>query len=135
MSRRIVQFAKFVLVGCSNVLVSLMIYYVLLEQGVPYLMATFAGYIISTVTGYFLNRFWVFHPQKIRTGISLMRYYFVYLSALGINLSLMYLFVDHMLLPAKLAPILILFVTIPYNFILSKLWVYKEDSHYGKNSA
>lgn len=129
MFAKILQFIKFSIVGASNTLVSLAIYYMLIALRIPYLMASVAGYIVSTITGYFLNRIWVFQQRKGKLVKSLFRYYVVYISSLFINMICLYFLVNCMGISEKTAPILILFVTIPYNFLLSKFWVYKEGKH------
>lgn len=117
---------KFSLVGVVNTISSLMIYYTLLYFNIHYNIAIILGYIGSSVIGYFLNRIWVFQARKNSFSSSLVKYYIVYISALLLNLICMHLWIETLNISNKLAPLLTLCITIPYNFLLSKLWVFKE---------
>ena len=55
----------------------------------------------------------------------LLHFIVTYGSSYLLNIGLMYLFLDIIGISDKLAPILVLFFTIPYNFFFSKLWVFK----------
>ncbi|MCX4267580.1 MAG: GtrA family protein [Lachnospiraceae bacterium] len=118
---------KFSLVGIVNTMSSLIIYYILLYFNVHYNIAIILGYIGSSIIGYFLNRIWVFQARKNSFSSSLVKYYIVYISALLLNLICMHLWIEILSISNKLAPLLTLCITIPYNFLLSKLWVFKES--------
>jgi putative flippase GtrA len=60
MSQVATQFARFVVVGASNTLLSLAAYLALLAVGVPYLLAAALGFAIGATNGYLLNRWWTF---------------------------------------------------------------------------
>jgi putative flippase GtrA len=126
MTVRLVQFIKFGLVGVSNVLISLLVYYLLIALRVHYIPASIAGYLISSLSGYFLNKMWVFKKSTASVKGSMVRYYIVYGSSLLINTLVMYLWVDLLNISDKLAPILTLCITVPYNYFLSKIWTFGE---------
>lgn len=125
LNQNIKQFVRFGMVGISNNVVFLIFYYLLLYFHVPYMIANICGYIISSFSGYILNKKWVFKAKQIQTKKSLTKYYFTYATALVINICSMYLFVDMIRISENIAPYLVLCITIPYNFIMSKLWIYK----------
>ncbi|MFF2912159.1 GtrA family protein [Paenibacillus sp. NPDC057934] len=121
----ILQFIKFGIVGGINTIISLMIYYILIYVSVHYMYANVIGYFISSVGGYYLNKMWVFKTQQVKARSSITKYYIIYGSSLLINIVTMYVWVDLLNIPKILAPILTLIITIPYNFILNKLWAFK----------
>ena len=125
MRRVFEQFIKFGVVGCINTATSLLIYYVLLFFNVQYLLASISGYIFSSVVGFILNKFWVFQAKGTKTLQETIRYYIVYGCALLMNLTIMYLQVDILLISDKIAPLITLCVTVPFNFIMSRVWVFK----------
>ena len=53
------KFIKFVCVGISNTIISLVIYYLLNAIGFNYIISMGCGYVISSITGYLLNKHWV----------------------------------------------------------------------------
>ena len=81
---------------------------------------------MSSVVGFILNKLWVFQAKGTKTVQETVRYYIVYGCALLINLCMMYLLVDILAISDKLAPLITLCVTVPFNFIMSKLWVFKS---------
>ena len=126
MRRVFEQFVKFGVVGCINTATSLLIYYVLLFFNIQYLLASISGYIFSSVVGFILNKFWVFQAKGTKTLQETIRYYIVYGCALLMNLTIMYLQVDILLISDKIAPLITLCVTVPFNFIMSRVWVFKS---------
>ena len=54
------------------------------------------------------------------------RYYAVYLSSFFINMICIYLWVDVLHISNRIAPLLTLFFTVPYNFLFSKYWTFKS---------
>ncbi|MBU3143463.1 GtrA family protein [Clostridium sp. CF012] len=128
MYKEILQFIKFGFVGASNTLISLAIYYTLVYININYIVANALGYITSSICGYFLNRKWVFKESKEKTSKSVIKYYIVYASSFLINILCMYIWVDVLEISKIIAPILTMGITVPYNFIFNKIWVFKNNS-------
>lgn len=126
MYKKILQFIKFGFVGASNNLIYFAIYYVLIYLNTNYLIANILGYTISSVWGYILNKKWVFKESTEKTSKSVIKYYIVYGSSFLINISFMYFFVDVFNFSKIIAPILTMFITVPYNFIFNKVWTFKN---------
>lgn len=127
------QFFKFGIVGCINTFSSWIFYYSLLFLKVNYLVATTIAYILSSIIGFLLNRSWVFE-NKVYDYKAILKYYVVYGSSYLINIGAMYLWVDVLNLSTLIAPILTLFITVPYNYVFSSLWVFNEkENKYLKN--
>lgn len=119
------QFFKFGIVGVINTLSSWLFYYSLLFLNVHYIFSTTIGYMLSSIIGFILNKYWVF-KNKNRVSSSLIKYIITYGSSYLLNVGLMYLFVDILNISDKISPIIVLFFTVPYNYIFSKLWVFKS---------
>lgn len=122
------QFIKFGFVGFINTASSLAIYYALIFVHVNYILATIVGYFISSVIGFILNKVWVFQSKNTKTQTETIRYYIVYGCALLINIGMMYLQVDILNISDKIAPLITLCVTIPFNFLMSKFWVFQKNT-------
>jgi putative flippase GtrA len=54
------QFARFLLVGVGNTVLSFVAYRLLLALGTPYVIAAALGFAIGAVNGYVFNRRWTF---------------------------------------------------------------------------
>ncbi|NQX47276.1 GtrA family protein [Paenibacillus tritici] len=122
----LIQFLKFGIVGGINTIFSLLIYYLLLYFKWNYMFANIIGYFISSILGYVLNKFWVFKFKEAKAGSSILKYYVIYGSSFSLNVIAMYLWVSFFNVSETLAPILTVLITLPYNFVLNKVWTFKE---------
>jgi putative flippase GtrA len=118
------QFVRFCLVGVANTLITLGVYQGLLLLSVPYLAASPVGYACGVLNGYLWSAAVVFHKKK--NARNLVRFVAGNLAVLGLNTGLMYVWVDALLLHKLLAQLLTLCFTIPCNFILNKLWTFRD---------
>lgn len=125
MYQKITQFIKFSFVGASNTLICFLIYYALVFLNVNYIIANISGYITSSIWGYILNKKWVFKESAEKTTKSIIKYYVVYGSSFCINILCMYVFVEVLNISKIIAPILIICITVPYNFLFNKIWAFK----------
>lgn len=121
----LIQFIKFGMVGVFNTLSSTVYYWILLYFHFNYLLATTIAYIIASLIGYLLNNHWVFQSKKV-TKTSLFKYYVVYGTSYFLNIFSMFIWVDVLSISKVIAPIFTLFVTVPFNYIFNKIWVFKK---------
>lgn len=133
----IMQFVKFGLVGAMNTVVDYLTYLITLfiftklnwfgEKA--YLISTVLGFIVSFFNMFYWNNKYVFKEKEgekrsvLRSLIKLFLSYSV--TGILIRPTLMYLLVDIIGCPKAIAPIPIMLITIPINFLLSKLWAFK----------
>ena len=65
----IMQFFKFCIVGVSNTLISLAVYYLFVAADPSlYIAGNIVGYIAGIVNSYMLNSHFVFHKKGFRSG-------------------------------------------------------------------
>lgn len=125
------QFFKFGIVGGVNTVLSLIIYWIMVGLGIHYFAANTVGFIITVAISYVLNNIFTFKEmgEKIRWSfITLFKVYAAYfLTGIVINTSLLWFWNDYIGINKNLSPILNLFITIPLNFLLNKLWTYKNN--------
>ncbi len=128
--KTLVQFIGFGFVGASNTLISYAVYAVLVKCGVHYIAASVIGFVISVLNSFFWNNRYIFKiPQgKKRPLLPSFIKTFLSYSATGLLLAnaLLYLWVDVLDISEYLAPIINLLITIPLNFLLNKLWAFKN---------
>lgn len=125
------QIVKFGLVGVLNNIICLLVYYIVVAINAKlYLLGNALGFIISTLNAYFLNSRFVFRTatQKEIPKGSLVKTYLTYMLSLCISTSLLFLLVDIIGIHENIAPIISLIVTVPLNFVLNKLWIYKKNN-------
>lgn len=121
------QFIKFGIVGFSNTLISLAVYYILVFFGWKYLLANTMGFLISVCNAFFWNYRYVF-KDKTETSIpkSFSKVFITYGISYLVSTFLIWLMVDIMHISEWLAPLIRLVVTVPLNFVLNKLWAFRK---------
>ena len=116
-------FIKFCLVGVTNVVISYTVYFILLKLGLYYLLAATIAYIVGILNGYVWSSKFVFNKNKSINNM--LKFFIVYISALFINLGIMYICVDYYGMSKLIAPIIAIGIGTIYNYTLNKLWTFK----------
>ena len=121
------QFIKFGLVGVSNTIISLGIYYLLVYLNIHPVIANAVGFIVSVINSFFWNNKFVFvEKTEYNNKKAFVKVFVSYGVSFILSTVLIELFVDVLHISKYLAPILRLLVTIPLNFFMNKLWAFKE---------
>jgi len=123
------RFIKFSLVGLINTGVYFAVYYLLLYFKVHHVPANIVAYFAGSINGYLLSKFWVFRDAEATVKQSLVKFYVVYGSSLLISTGLVALFVDGFGISDKIAPIITICITTPYNYFLQRLWAFREKKN------
>ena len=126
------QFAKFGIVGVSNTLISFMIYYTLIYFGVHYIPANTLAFLVSVLNAYYWNSRHVFKNSRKSTG-RIARIYASYGATFLLGAGLLFFMVELLGVSEYIAPVINLCVTVPLNFILNKLWVFRQDKKTERN--
>jgi putative flippase GtrA len=111
------EFYRFVFWGGVNTLAGYLIYALLL-QFLPYLVAYSIAFVISIFFSYFLNSKWVF-KKELKLSKAL-KYPLVYLAQYLLGAISLYLLVRVLRVDKLLAPALVVVLTIPVTFFLSR---------------
>ncbi len=123
--KQFTQFIKFGIVGFTNVLIALSVFYLTVHLGFHYQIANVTSFIISSLNGFVLNKIWVFKSESNKYFNQIIKYYFVYISSLLLSMLMSFVYIELFGGYVFLSPIINLFITVPYNYMLSKLWIYK----------
>lgn len=128
---QIFQFVKFGIVGFFNTFISYGIYSVMLLAGAHYVLASVLGFVVSVLNSFFMNSRFVFKKgegQKRNPFWTLAKTFASY-SATGLFLQniLLVLLVEKLNVSQFVAPLMILLVTIPLNFVMNKFWAFRTS--------
>lgn len=130
------QFIKFGIVGFSNTIISYLVYAVLTYFGIPYVAANVVGFVVSVLNSFFWNNKYVFkksNNQERNLWFALIKTFIAYsTTGLILNNILLVLLVEKLAVSKYIAPIFVLIVTIPLNFVINKYWSFsnrKKDVH------
>ena len=121
------QFIKFGIVGFSNTIISLIIYYVFIGIGINYLLANTLGFLVSVVNAFYWNNKYVF-TDKTETNAkrAFIKVFMTYGGSFLLSTFLIFIMVDYLSISEWIAPIIRLVVTVPLNFIINKLWAFRK---------
>ncbi len=125
--KSIIQFIKFSVIGVSNTLVSLVVYYifVFIDPSL-YIVGNTVGYAAGVLNSYFWNERFVFD----RKGQSHLKGIFkMYMSSIFIyllNTGLLFVLVKYVSLSEKIAPLIVAAVLLPCNFLINKFWTFRQ---------
>lgn len=122
------EIAKFSMAGFTNAIIFLLVYYVLVFARVDYLLANVFAFFVSVLNAYFWNTRFVFKKYNAACVKTLIKVYTSYSITFVISTIILYIVVDLLGFSKYIAPIFSLFVTVPLNFILNKLWIFKGQN-------
>jgi len=124
--RKYARFIKFGLVGLSNTTIALIIYYVVIIMEFHYQIANIAAFVISSLSGFILNRAWVFKAKHKPVFMQAIKYYVVYGSSLAIGMALSHFWIEIVHFGKYIVPLLNLCFSIPYNYLFNKMWAFND---------
>lgn len=123
-----IQFIKFGLVGVLNNLICYITYLCLVKFGIHYTPANIIGFSVSVFNSYYWNNKYVFVTEGKRAWWQTLLKTYVSYAGTGIVLSnlLLILWIEVCGIPAVVAPLINLVITIPVNFLVNKFWAFKK---------
>lgn len=122
------QFICFAIVGCSNLIISLSMYYVLLYLKIHYQIANIIGFVVGSLNGYIWNKNWVFKQKDMRVD-ALIKFYSTYIGSWILGAILLWLEVEILNISKWLVPFINILITTPINYVLNKHWTFKSKEN------
>lgn len=124
------QFVKFGLVGVSNTVVSMAVYYLFLWISEDlYMVGSVLGTILSIANAFIWNDLFVFtgNPRDFKSVMKrLGKTYVSYGGTSLLSNVLLWLEVTFLNVSKVYAPIVNLLITIPLNYLINKFWTFKR---------
>ncbi|MDR3259593.1 MAG: GtrA family protein [Fusobacteriaceae bacterium] len=122
----VIQFLKFGIVGLTNTLISLIIYYTFIFFNKDlYMIGHIIGFLVSVLNAYYWNNKYVFKKNEINNFKPLIKSFIAYGSTFLLSTIMLYILINYLYISKTIAPIINLTVTIPLNFLLNKFWTFK----------
>ncbi len=120
------QFIRFGIVGVMNTLFNYLCYSSLVLLGINYLIANTIAWILGIMLSYLLNTKFVFSvkPEKV----AVLKTYIVYGISYGVTMLGIFLLVEQLFISEFIAPIIMLFFSVPFNFLAMKFWAMKKKA-------
>lgn len=119
------EFGRFLVVGVINTVFAYSLYF-LLNIWLHYQLAYALAYAIGIVFSYWLNTRWVFRqPMSWRTFFA---FPLVYVFQYSMNAFMLHVFVEWFVLSEWLSPFLVIAISIPVTFVLSRFILKRSQS-------
>lgn len=137
LTKTVVQFIKFNIVGVSNTAISYLLNVVVLFLLQPYQVIW--DYIAGNIISFILSVLWAFYwnnrmvftvEQGNHRSIwkTLLKTYIAYgFTGIILNNILSWLWISVIGISKYIAPLINLIFSVPLNFIINKLWTFKSD--------
>ncbi len=120
------SFIRFSIVGLGNTIVNWLIFFILNEYGVYYVISNILAYLIATINSYIWNSLWVFkYGQGLKINTSI-KFFILNLIGLTVNTSIMYVLVDIFNFKKFVALVIASIFVVIMNYTVNKLWVFRE---------
>lgn len=136
-SRLLLQFVKFCLVGVSNTIVSYVLYagiiFLLhdLSWRQDYIFANVTSFTLSILWSYYWNNKYVFKVEdtgKRKMWKALGKCFLVYgFTGYILDNVLSYIWIQRLGFSRYIAPLCNLPFSVPVNYLLNKLWAFKDE--------
>lgn len=129
--KSLLQFIKFCVVGFSNTLIGYVVYTACVYLGMHYLFANLLGFFVSVVNAFYWSNKYVFKKgsgEYRSLYWSFIKTVLAYASTgIFLNSVLLWLLIDRWYISEYIAPILILLITVPTNYVMNKYWSFKTN--------
>jgi len=119
------QFIKFGVIGVSNTLIHLAIYYSLSYLGAHYILAHVTGFVVSVLNAYYWNNKYVFTKTDTVVLRTVLKVFVSYGITFLVSTLTLFIMVHYIGISDKIAPIINLLFTVPVNFLLNKYWAFQ----------
>lgn len=121
------QFIKFTFVGCSNSVVFLIVYYIVIFMlgKEMYLVGQTFGYVLGVVNSYFWNSRFVFEPQEEKTGKNFWKMCICYFISHVLQVGILYMGIEILQISEIIVPVIAILLTTPLNFVLNKWFAFQ----------
>ena len=116
---------KFVCVGLLNTFIGYGAFFIL-SFFLNYMVALIIAHFIGVTNSYLWNKYWTFQVRKFRL-IELVRFNIVYLFALGANMLILYIAVEHLVVNPRLAQLIALPVVTLLSYFGHKHWSFHGE--------
>lgn len=109
--------SRFVIAGALNTGATYLLYLVLV-RAMPYVAAYTVSYLAGIAIGYALNVWWVFRTRASVQSASV--YPLAYVANYLLGVGLLWMFVQQFGAPAAVAPLLVLPISVPLMYLMSR---------------
>ena len=120
------EFIKFCLVGLTNLLIDISVYWFLTRWlNLYYLLAAVGSFVVAVTWSFFINQKWTFRYQGNDLRLKYIKFFVANFISMILSLCLLYVLVDIIGLFDILSKFLVAVVVAFVNFGLNKFWTFR----------
>ena len=120
-------FFKFAITGVANTLINFLIFTLLsVVLNLNIYFSEITAYSCGMLNSYIVNRTWTFSTKEKFLSPQLIKFIVTNIAVMLLSLLLLNIFTEHLMLSKIVAKIFATVITTVVNFLISKLWVYKN---------
>ena len=121
------EIINYLIFGVLTTLVSILSYAFFTRFiNLDYVLSNILSWILSVTFAFFTNLKYVFKTSSSNNVKDMFKFYLSRLTSLGIELVIMYILVTLLSLNDMISKIIVQFIVIVLNYVLSKLFVFKK---------
>lgn len=117
---------RYIITGCAANGLGLTFFYGLIQQNILPEMASVIAFSLAVTTGYLLNRFWTF-DSRVSHKRGIIGYLLSMLACLLLQIALLSFMHRVIAIPAFVAQVIAVGISIPISFVLQKRWVFQAN--------
>ena len=122
------QLLKFILVGSLAAATHMSVLYAIVtEYNIIPLIANLMAFLVAFNVSFFGHHYWTFSGMGSKPHFSVMRFFVVATSMMGLNEGLFYVFYQVFQIYYLFAIFLVLIIIPPLTFVLSRQWAFRGD--------
>ncbi|WP_240422335.1 GtrA family protein [Listeria costaricensis] len=126
------ELIMYVIMGVLTTVVNLIVFYLLISTGADYKVAVVVAWILSVLFAYITNKKYVFENKTSTMKAFLWEmgsFFFFRLLSLGLNMIVMIVMVDQMHLGEMFSQIVANVLIIIFNYVASKLVIFRKTGN------
>lgn len=123
-----INIVKFSIVGVSNTVLNFVIFILLDNLGINYMVASITAYSLSIINSYFWNSRLVFKCENKNKKSVVIKFVILNLIGLSINTLLMGALVGVLQIKKIVAMFIVTLIVMCMNYVLNKIWVFKKET-------
>ena len=124
---KIYTFIKFGITGFANTLINFLVFTLLsVVLNLNMYFSEIFAYSCGMLNSYIVNRSWTFTTSEKFWSKQLIKFVITNLAVMLLSLLLLNIFTEQLLMSKLVAKIFATIITTVVNFIISKIWVYKN---------
>lgn len=120
------RFIKFGLVGVLNTAINWIIFILLNNLGIYYIISNIISYSLSTLNSYIWNSKWVFKYNGDNIKETTVKFIILNIIGLILNTCILYVLVDMLGLSKIIGLIITTGIVMLINYFINKLWVFSR---------